>query len=55
MAKMEAVKRAEMIRKEWWKSKSTESTINDLVSLSVLHNRKLARWRPVGSDNYPNP
>jgi hypothetical protein len=55
MAKMKATKRVEMMRKEWWKSKSTESTINDLVGLGVLHNRELAGWRPTGSDSYPNP
>jgi hypothetical protein len=55
MAKIEAVKRAEMMREEWWKSKSTESTINDLIGLGVLHNRELARWRPAGSNSYPNP
>jgi hypothetical protein len=44
MAKMEAAKRAKMMRKKWWKSKSTESTINDLVSLGVLQNRELAGW-----------
>jgi hypothetical protein len=55
MDKMEVAKRAEMMRKEWWKSKSTESTINDLVALGMIHNRELARWRPAGSDSYPNP
>jgi hypothetical protein len=45
MAKTEAAKRAEVIRREWWKSQSTESTINDLVGLGVLHNRELAGWR----------
>jgi hypothetical protein len=55
MAKTEVAKRAEMMRKEWWKSKSTESTINDLVGLGMLHNQELARWQPVGSDIYPNP
>jgi hypothetical protein len=55
MAKMEAFKRAEMMRKEWSKSKSTESSINNLVGLGVLHNRELAGWRPAGSDSYPNP
>jgi hypothetical protein len=44
-----------MMRKEWWKSKSTESTINDLVELGVLHNQELAGWRPTNCDNYPNP
>jgi hypothetical protein len=55
MAKTEAVKRAKMMRKEWWKSKSTETTINDLVGLGVLHNRELVGWCPAGSDSYPNP
>jgi hypothetical protein len=55
MAKTEAAKRAEVMRKEWWKSKSTESTINDLIGLGVLHNQELARWRPASSDSYPNP
>jgi hypothetical protein len=55
MAKTEATKRAKMMRKEWWKSKSTESTINDLVKLGVLHNRELAGWRPADGDSYPNP
>jgi hypothetical protein len=55
MAKTEAMKRAEMMWKEWWKSKSTESSINELVGLGVLHNRELAGWRPAGSDSYPNP
>jgi hypothetical protein len=41
--------------KEWWKSKSTESTINDLVELGVLHNQELAGWRPADGDSYPHP
>jgi hypothetical protein len=55
MAKTDATKRAKMMRKEWWKSKSTEATINYLVGLGVLHNQELAGWRPVGGDSYPNP
>jgi hypothetical protein len=55
MAKTKVAKRAKMMRKEWWKSKSTESTINDLVGLGVLHNRELAGWWPASSDSYPNP
>jgi hypothetical protein len=55
MAKMEAAKRAKVMRKEWWKSKSTESTINDLIGQGVLHNRELAGWRPPGSDATPIP
>jgi hypothetical protein len=55
MAKSEASKRAKMMRKEWWKSKSTEATINDFVGLDVLHNRELAGWWLAGGDSYPNP
>jgi hypothetical protein len=55
MAKTEAAKRAEVMRKERWKLKSTESTINDHVGLGVLHNRELAGWHPASSDSYPNP
>jgi hypothetical protein len=55
MAKTEAAKRAKMMRKEWWKSKSTEATINDLVGLAVLHNWELAGWWLAGGDSYPNP
>jgi hypothetical protein len=38
------VKRAEMMRKEWWKLKSIKATINDIISLGVLQNRELAGW-----------
>jgi hypothetical protein len=55
MGKTEAAKRAEVMRKEWWTSKSAELTINDLFGLGVLHNQELAGWRPPGSDSYPNP
>jgi hypothetical protein len=55
MAKTKVAKRAKMMRKEWWKSKCTESTINYLVGLGVLHNQELARWWPTSSDSYPNP
>jgi hypothetical protein len=41
MAKTEAQKRAEVMKKEWWKLKATESSINDLVGLGVLHNKAL--------------
>jgi hypothetical protein len=55
MAKTEATKRAEMMRKEWWKLKSTKATINDLIELGMLHNRELAGWQPADGDSYPNP
>jgi hypothetical protein len=52
---MEAMKRAEVMRKEWWKSKSTESSINELVSLGVLHDKELSGWRVSDSESFPNP
>jgi hypothetical protein len=55
MAKTEATKRAEMMRKEWWKLKSTKATINDLIELGMLHNQELAGWQPADGDSYPNP
>jgi hypothetical protein len=55
MAKTEVAKMAKMMRKKWWKTKSTEATINHLIGLGVLHNRELAGWRTAGSDSYPNP
>jgi hypothetical protein len=55
MAKREAQKMVAMMRKEWWKSKSTDCSINELIAMGVLHNRELAGWRlPVG-DSYPDP
>jgi hypothetical protein len=41
MVKTEALKRANVMRKEWWKSKSTESSINELIGLGVLHDKEL--------------
>jgi hypothetical protein len=55
MANTEAAKRAEMMRKEWWKSKFTESTINNLIDLGMLHNQEFAGWWLAGSNSYPNP
>jgi hypothetical protein len=55
MAKTEAAKRAEVMRKEWWKSKFTESTINDLVGLGVLHDKALRGWRASNLESFPDP
>jgi hypothetical protein len=55
MAKTEAMKRAEVMRKEWWKSKSTELSINDLISLGVLHDKELGGWRALESESVPDP
>jgi hypothetical protein len=55
MAKTEAMKRAEVMRKEWWKSKSTESSINELVGLGVLHDKELGGWRASESESFHDP
>jgi hypothetical protein len=54
MAKAEAQKRAEVM-KEWWKSNSTESSINDLVGLGVLHDKALRGWRASDLESFPDP
>jgi hypothetical protein len=49
MARGDSKKRSEMMVKEWWKSKSTTQSINELVNMEVLHNQELSDWRaPVG-------
>jgi hypothetical protein len=55
MAKTEAQKRAEVMKKEWRKSKATESSINDLVSLGVLQNKALGGWRASDSKSFHDP
>jgi hypothetical protein len=55
MAKIEAQKRAKVMKKEWWKSKSTESSINELVGLGVLHDKELGGWRALDSESFPDP
>ena len=42
MAKSDAQKKTGVMAKEWWKSKSNELTIEDLVTMGVLHNMELA-------------
>jgi hypothetical protein len=55
MAKKEAQKRAEVMKEEWWKSRATESSIDDLVGLGVLHNKVLGSWRVSDSESFPDP
>jgi hypothetical protein len=55
MAKTEAQKRAEVMKKEWWKSRAIESSINDLVGLGVLHNKALGGWRVSDLESFPGP
>jgi hypothetical protein len=55
MAKTEVQKRAKVMKKEWWKARATESSINDLVSLGVLHDKALGGWRTLDSKSFPDP
>ena len=55
MAKSDAQKKAGVMAKEWWKSRSNEQTIEDLVTMGVLHNKELAGWRAPEGEGYPNP
>jgi hypothetical protein len=43
------------MRKEWWKLKSTESSINELISLGVLHDKELGGCRASDSESFPDP
>ena len=48
MVKSDAQKKAGVMVKEWWKSRSNEQTIEDLVIKGVLHNKELTGWRAGG-------
>ena len=55
MAKRDAQKKAGVMTKEWWKSRSNEQTIEDLVAMGVLHNKALVGWRAPEGESYPDP
>jgi hypothetical protein len=55
MAKSDTQKKAGFMVKEWWKSRSNEQTIEDLIIMGVLHNKELAGWRAPESEGYPDP
>jgi len=40
--------------KEWWKSRSNEQTIEDLIIMGVLHNKELVGWRTPEGEGYPD-
>jgi hypothetical protein len=42
------------MKKEWWKLRATESSINNLVGLGVLHNKALGGWRASNSESFPD-
>jgi len=55
MAKSDLKKRAELMAKEWKKSRSSTRSLNNLVGMGLLHNQELSGWRaPEGKSN-PNP
>jgi hypothetical protein len=55
MAKSVAKKRAEMMAKEWKKSRSNTRSINDLVEKGLLHNQEIGGWRTPEAECYPDP
>jgi len=55
MAKSDAKKRSEMMAKEWWKSKSTTKSINEIIKMGNLHNQELGGWRAPARESYPDP
>ena len=53
MAKSDAQKKTGVMAKEWWKSKSNEQTIEDLITMGVLHNKELAGWHAPEGEGVP--
>ena len=45
MAKSDSKKRAELMAKEWKKSRSTAKSLGDLVDMGLLHSSELGGWR----------
>lgn len=43
------------MRKEWFVSKSTAASIQELVGLGVLQEQELSGWRAPGMEPYPTP
>jgi len=55
MAKSDSKKRAELMAKEWKKSRSSTRPLNDLVGMGLLHNQELGGWRAPEGESYPDP
>jgi len=55
MAKSDSKKRAEMMVKEWKKSRCTSRSLNDLVEIGLLHDQELGGWRAPEGESYPEP
>jgi len=55
MAKSDSKKRAELMAKEWKKSRSSVRSLNDLVGMGLLHCQELGGWRAPEEESYPDP
>ena len=55
MAKRDTQKKGGVMAKEWWKLRSNEQTIEDLITMGVLHNKALAGWHAPEGESFPNP
>jgi len=55
MVKSDSKKRAEMMAKEWKKSRSTTRSLNDLVEMGLVHDQELDGWRAPKGESYPDP
>jgi len=55
MAKSDSKKRAELMAREWKKSRSSTRSLNDLVGMGLLHNQELGGWRAPEGESYPDP
>jgi len=55
MAKSDSKKRAEMMAREWKKSRSTTRSLNELVEMGLLHNQELGGWRVPSGESFPDP
>jgi len=55
MAKTDSKKRAEMMVKEWKKSRCTTRSLNDLIEMELLHDQELGGWRASEGESYPDP
>jgi len=45
MVKSDSKKRAELMAKEWKKSRSTAKSLGDLIDIGLLHSPELGGWR----------
>jgi len=54
MAKSDSKKRAEIMAKEWKKSRSSTRSLNHLVEMGLLHNHELGGWRAPEGESYPD-